>query len=273
MNLFNVLKPDTVRCHAAASDSDALLRAIADLAAGSGALPGAPPEAIFDALRARERLGSTGFGHGVAIPHCRIPDATDFVAGFVTVSEGIDFDSLDGEKAFLFPFVIGPENRPREHLSLLSDISQTLRDSKLRDRLRECDSPSDLVAILKEEAAHSDPEEPVRRPGMKMLHVFIANEKLFDEILQVFTTGTLSAVVIETHESTEYISRIPFFAGFWSTDINQFNRVIVAVIRDELVNSTVRRIEYVSGRLADRTDVMVTLTDLHYVLGSLTEPD
>ena len=268
MNLLGVLKAPTIACGADIEDKDALLHSVAGLAAGCPEMQESSVSDIYDALKAREALGSTGFGNGVAIPHCRLPGVDGFVAGLITVPAGLDFDSLDGKKAYLFPFVVGPENRPKEHLNLLSHISQSLRDSEMRKSLLSADTPKKVIELLKESI---DPgsSTPPHRPGMKMLQVFIRNENLFDEILQVFTTGTSSAVVVETHESTEYISSIPFFAGFWSTDIRQFNRVILAVIRDELVNSTVRRIEYICGKLSDRDDIMVTVTDLHYVLGSL----
>jgi len=98
----------------------------------------------------------------------------------------------------------------------------------------------------------------------------VRNEDIFDELLQVFAaTETISAMVIETHESSEYISNIPLFASFWNPNVRQFNRIIIATVRDELANSTVRNIEYVCGKLSDRDDVMVTVTDLHYVLGSI----
>ena len=77
-------------------------------------------------------------------------------------------------------------------------------------------------------------------------------------------------MVLEAHESTDYLMKGPFFAGFWDSSVQRFNRLIVAVVRDELVNYTVRSIEYACGDLADRDDILVTVTDLHYTLGSLS---
>lgn len=269
MNLFDVLEECAISCCDAAPDKDSLLRRIAELAARCSQLGGSSSEEVYAALKDREALGSTGFGDGIAIPHCRLAGIDRFIAGFVTVPGGLDFDSLDGRKAYLFPFVIGPEARPKEHLSLLSHISQSLRDRELRESLLRARTPADIMHLLKEEVG-AHPAELPHRPGMKMLHLFVRNEKLFSELLQIFAVETVSAVVLDVHESTEYVSKLPFFAGFWNTDTHRFNRMIVAVIRNELVNSTVRSIEYVCDRLTGRDDVMLTVTDLHYVLGSLT---
>ena len=140
----------------------------------------------------------------------------------------------------------------------------------MRKQLLGCDSAEDayrtVTGLIRTEDA-----VPPRRPGKKMVHVFVQNEDLFDDILQIFTgSESVSALVLEAHESTDYLMKGPFFAGFWDTSVQQFNRLIVAVVRDELINGVVRSIEYACGKLSERDDILVTVTDLHYTLGSLT---
>lgn len=270
MNLLDVLEPGLIAPCTDLSDKEDVLRRVASVAAGSGIAGETSEQEIYDALMEREALGSTGFGNGVAIPHCRLKGAGGFAAGLITSSEGIDFDSIDGEKARLFPFVIGPESEPKEYLRLLSSIAQVFRNDKTRKELLSLSSPQEILQLLREKVLPDDTAPP-RRPGMKMMHVFIQNEDLFDEILQIFTgSESVSAMVLEAHESTDYLMKGPFFAGFWDSKVQRFNRLIVAVIRDELVNSTVRSIEYACGKLSERDDILVTVTDLHYTLGSLS---
>jgi hypothetical protein len=189
--------------------------------------------------------------------------------GLLVTPRGIDFDSVDGEDSWIFPFVIGPESKPKEHLRLLSALAHMLRNGELRKALRSAKSNDELKSVLIESVI-PDHTLPERRPGSKLIHVFVQNEKVFDSLLQVFSaTDNAMAMVIEAHESTEYMAKSPLFAGFWNTDVHQFNRIIIAVVRDELTNSTIRSIEYVCGKLSERDDVMVAVTDLHYVLGSL----
>jgi len=269
MGLIDLLDANLIACEPDLDDKDAVLSEIARLAAATAAMNGVPQQLIYDALTQREELGSTGFGNGIAIPHCRLSEAGGFTVGVITVPEGVDFDSIDSEKAFIFPFVVGPLDKPKEHLKLLSEFSQVLRDSDLRKALL-AETASERILELLKNRIQPEKDVPLRRPGAKMLHVFVRNEDIFDELLQVFAaTETISAMVIETHESSEYVSSIPLFASFWNPDVRQFNRIIIATVRDELANSTVRNIEYVCGKLSDRNDVMVTVTDLHYVLGSI----
>jgi len=269
MELIDFLDSRWIACIPDLSDRKAVLSKIATLAAANTSMNGVSQQLIYDALQQREELGSTGFGNGIAIPHCRLKEAGCFTVGLITVPDGVDFDSIDSEKAYIFPFVVGPLDKPKEHLKLLSAFSQVLRDSNTRSSILSATNSNDILELLKTRI-HPEKDVPLRRPGAKMLHVFISNEDSFDELIEVFSaTDTISAMVIEAHESSEYVSRIPLFASFWSPSVRQFNRIIVATVRDELVNSVIRNIEYVCGKLSDLDDIMVTVTDLHYVLGSL----
>jgi len=248
------------------SDKNEVLRTISDMVSSSS---NTSPDDVYDALTYRESLGSTGFGHGVAIPHCRLPGLHHFLVGMLISGKGIDFDSVDGEDVRIFPFVVGPESEPKEYLKLLSSIAQILRNTALKKEILSAHSPKHIYELIKTQTL-PEKDTPPKRPGRKMLHVFIQNEDYFDDMLQVFAgTESTSAMVIEGHESTDYLMKSPLFAGFWNTDFQHFNRIIVAVVRDELVNSTIRSIEYICGKLSERDDIMITVTDLHYVLGSL----
>ncbi|OPL18037.1 MAG: hypothetical protein AVO35_07720 [Candidatus Aegiribacteria sp. MLS_C] len=269
VNLLDALDPGLIEYRTDLSGKEGVLRRIAVLAAGSGKTGAAVEDRIFDALMERESLGSTGFGHGVAIPHCRTGSMETFMAGLLVSSEGIDFDSIDGERVRIFPFVIGPESEPRVYLRLLASIAQIFRHEDTRKAILSLRDPEEVRRLLREQASPKD-ETPPRRPGMKMMHVFVQNEEIFDDILQVFTgSDSISAMVLEARESTDYLMKGPFFDGFWDSKVQRFSRLIVAVVRDELVNSAVRSIEYVCGRLSDRDDIMVTVTDLRCTLGSL----
>ncbi len=270
MNLMEALDPELIVFSPDLTDKEDVLRKISSMVAGKDLVGSTTVDEIYNAFLKRESLGSTGFGHGVAIPHCRITGAGGFLAGMITTPKGIDFDSIDGENVRIFPFVVGPESEPKEYLKLLSSIAQMLRSETVRNQILSLASSEEVYKFLKEQTRVED-TAPSRRPGMKMMHVFVQNEDLFDDILQIFTgSDSVSAMVIEAHESTDYLMKGPFFAGFWDTSVQQFNRLIIAVIRDELVNGVVRSIEYACGKLADRDDVLVTVTDLHYTLGSLS---
>jgi mannitol/fructose-specific phosphotransferase system IIA component (Ntr-type) len=271
MNLTDVLNISTIEVKLAVKNRDQLFQNIARLAGTHPAMNGVSPEIVVKALHQREELACTALGNGVAVPHCRLSSISEFIVGFVTTEKAIDYNSIDHEKVSIFPFVIAPEEKPKDHLKILSALSKLLRNQKTRTAIRASKSAEELFLILNDILA--DAASAVPKPltgGMKMLHVFVNREDNFNDILNVFASSDpVGAMVLEAHESTEYLSRLPVFASFWSNDMNIFNRIIVAVVKEALLNQTLRSIEYVCGDLHNQTDVMVTVTDLHHTFGSL----
>jgi PTS system nitrogen regulatory IIA component len=103
---------------------------------------------VFDSLFARERLGSTGLGQGVAIPHGRIKGLKDAVGAFVRVAEPIPFDAPDGQPVSVMIFLLVPEQASQAHLDLLSELAQMLSDKAFRQSLLDAPSPEAVHAAL-----------------------------------------------------------------------------------------------------------------------------
>ena len=101
---------------------------------------------VSDNLFARERLGSTGLGHGVAIPHGRIKGLKNPLAAVMRVQQPIAFDAPDDEPVALLIFLLVPEAATQRHLDILSEIAEMLSDRELRDRLR---AATDQAALHK----------------------------------------------------------------------------------------------------------------------------
>lgn len=110
---------------------------------------------IFDAVMERERLGSTGVGEGVAIPHARIDKLTAPIGGFVRLRDGVDFDAVDDRPCDLIFMLIAPVGSGADHLRALAQVSRTLRQPDLRASLRQAESARDMKAILCPEAANA----------------------------------------------------------------------------------------------------------------------
>ncbi|MCK5034381.1 MAG: PTS sugar transporter subunit IIA [Candidatus Sabulitectum sp.] len=271
MSLIDVLNENNIAVNLPVKSKKELINTIAQLACKSPVLKDIDCKTVESTLWEREELASTGLGSGVAIPHCRLPGLSTFVVGVAITKKSIDFDAIDNEKVNIFPFVIGPEENPKEHLKVLSGMARLLRNPETRNAMRKARTAEDLFELLKGllEDVSSVAPQPVG-PAMRMLHVFVRDEEIFNDVLQVFASGEpIGAMVLEAHESTEYLSGMPIFAGFWNNDLNTFNRIIIAVVKENLLNQTLRSIEYVCGDLRKQTDVMVTVTDLHHALGSL----
>jgi nitrogen PTS system EIIA component len=103
---------------------------------------------VFDSLFARERLGSTGLGQGVAIPHGRIKGLKDAVAAFVRVAEPVPFDAPDGQPVSVMVFLLVPEQAAQQHLDLLSELAQMLSDKAFRQSLLEAPTPEAVHEAL-----------------------------------------------------------------------------------------------------------------------------
>jgi PTS system nitrogen regulatory IIA component len=114
----------------------------------AGEISGISERAIFDAVLQRERLGSTGVGNGIAIPHCKLASATSIFGVFARLERPVDFDAQDGSPVDLVFMLIAPETAGADHLKALARIARVLRDSSLTARLRATRDASALYLML-----------------------------------------------------------------------------------------------------------------------------
>ncbi len=103
---------------------------------------------VFDALFSRERLGSTGLGQGVAVPHGRIKGLRESVGALIRVSEPVAFDAPDGKPVSLLIFLLVPEQATQFHLELLSELAQMLSEKNFRESLLQAETSSDLHRLM-----------------------------------------------------------------------------------------------------------------------------
>lgn len=94
------------------------------------------PNELFDNLITRERLGSTGIGHGVAIPHCRIKNCNSIIGCLIKLNQPVDFDAIDNEKVDILFALLVPEKAHDEHLTVLATLAEQFNQPDFRQRLR-----------------------------------------------------------------------------------------------------------------------------------------
>ena len=109
---------------------------------------------IFETLLKREKLGSTGIGQGIAIPHGKLPSIARVYGLFARLTQPVDFDSVDGQPVDLVFVLLAPEHAGADHLKALAKISRILRDPAVVAKLRGTDDAEGLYAILTEPAAN-----------------------------------------------------------------------------------------------------------------------
>lgn len=125
-----------------------------ELAAKASKLTGVAEREIFDVILQRERLGSTGVGHGIAIPHGKLTSISSIKGIFARLEAPVDFEALDDEPVDLVFLLLAPEGAGADHLKALSRIARVLRDQELVAKLRKTDSATAIYAFLNEEAAN-----------------------------------------------------------------------------------------------------------------------
>jgi len=127
-----------------------VLRAMVHSLVGAGKISAGEADSILKAIIKREELGSTGIGRGVAVPHTKHPSVDRLVGAVAVSGEGVDFNSLDGEKVHLLFLLISPPDRPGDHLRALESVSRQLRDDTFCRHLKQAKSAQDVVALLEE---------------------------------------------------------------------------------------------------------------------------
>jgi PTS system nitrogen regulatory IIA component len=152
MLLSDFISPDSVVASLKAKTKKQLLQ---DLSARAARLTGLQERGIFDVLLQRERLGSTGLGHGIAIPHGKLAGLKRIVGLFARLAEPIDFDAVDGEKVDIVFLLLAPEGAGADHLKALARISRLLREGSAVEKLRASKDASALYAVLTEDEASS----------------------------------------------------------------------------------------------------------------------
>ncbi|AWK86208.1 PTS IIA-like nitrogen regulatory protein PtsN [Azospirillum thermophilum] len=130
-------------------------QALQEMARKASELIGQHERAIFDVLLERERLGTTGVGHGIAIPHGKLPGLDRVHGVFARLERPIDFDAIDDQPVDLIFLLLAPEQAGADHLKALARVSRLLRDQSMCEKLRGSESADAIYALLtQQEASH-----------------------------------------------------------------------------------------------------------------------
>jgi PTS system fructose-specific IIA component/PTS system nitrogen regulatory IIA component len=154
MKFSDFVNVQAIKADLGADEKPDVIRELVQSLAAAGAIAESDVPGIVAAIMKREELGSTGIGRGIAVPHTKHPSVEKLV-GTVGVSvEGVDFNSLDGDKVHLLFLLVSPPDRPGDHLRALENISRQLRDETFSRFLKQARTPQDIRQLL-EEADHN----------------------------------------------------------------------------------------------------------------------
>lgn len=145
MEISDLLNADAVLANLKVRSKKQALQEVAKLAAK---VAGVNRQDVFNLLLERERLGSTGVGHGVAIPHARLANLNHHQAVFARLTEAVDFDAVDDAPVDLIFLLLAPEDAGANHLKALALLSRRMRDREFCDKLRGSNSADAIYALL-----------------------------------------------------------------------------------------------------------------------------
>ena len=149
MKLLDFLQKERIVPRLNARDKQGVLAELTEVLVSTGTIRSGR-EAV-QVLLEREKLGSTGIGEGIAIPHGKLKELKDVIAVFGRSQDGVDFDSMDGAPVHLFFLLMAPENSASTHLKALARISRLLKDRGFREELLQAESQATLFEIVSRE--------------------------------------------------------------------------------------------------------------------------
>lgn len=146
MKFSNLIKVDQIQLNLNASSKKKALEIISQIATDN--YPQYQNNKIFETFIERERLGSTGIGHGIALPHGRLTNCTDTIGIFISLCEGVDFDAIDKQPVSLIFALLIPENSTEEHLQILARLAELFRQDDKRRLLEEATSAESVYKLF-----------------------------------------------------------------------------------------------------------------------------
>jgi len=142
-----LIPADTVLLHSESGSKAAIIAEVLE------ALPSIDPDQAMAVIMEREKLGSTGIGHGIAIPHGRLPELDAPITALIRHAGGIDFDAIDGQPVHIVVVLLAPVNEDRSHLELLAGLARALQQESVRHAVMEAETAEEVSALFPTQAA------------------------------------------------------------------------------------------------------------------------
>ena len=158
MKLFDIVVKKAIIPNLAATERDSAIAEAIDALVSAGALSPELRDDFIKAVVKRENRGSTGFGHGVAVPHVKHPAISKMAVAIAVSQSGVEFNALDRQPVYSIFLLLSPEDQPEEHLDAMEAIFGNLSQERFRRFLRQARSVADIVTLMEE----ADAKAPVR---------------------------------------------------------------------------------------------------------------
>lgn len=269
MNLSDIVKLECCDIDFQAKDKTGALHNLAALLKRSREMRDINEEVIFQALKAREDLGSTGFSKGIAIPHCQLEGLDKFIISIAVCKKGINYDSLDKKKTRIFITIVGPAGKKNDHLKLLATTSHVLKEPDVIDNLLHTTTK---IGLYEEFLRNSDNnlQGKVKKGRDKLMIMIVKDENIMQDITEVFIEyGVQESSIIDTQQMENLLSNVPLFMGFFNFtgDKNPTSKLILVKISKDHINAVIKGLEDIFGDLDSFSDLAIMVLDLFFSKG------
>lgn len=268
MDIFNILNDKSCITNLTAKDKDDCLKKLASLISKS--VEEISVKDIYNALAEREKIGSTGFEDGIAIPHAKIKALNEFAMSIAVSKKGVNFDSIDGKKTNIFFTVIGPEEKTKEHLQILAQISRVSRNHNARREILNAFTnlamKEAFIRYITTNGSRKIKEES------KLLIIVLYEKRFFEDIIDLFLARGIRGVnVMDSSGVKDILSNIPLFSSFLNFlgERSDISKTIMAIVPESEVSEIVGEVEEIMGDLDTHTGAAVMALDIFFLKGTM----
>ena len=273
MDISKYLQPESCTIKLAGKTKEEVIESLAGLLAASPNAIGTDPDLIELGLLEREKMGSTGFGNGIAIPHCKIAGMKKFVLALGVSTRGVSFDAMDNRSVHIFCAIVGPPDEPEMHLRLLAAASRVLGGGKSRyEMLSSTTSYALREAFLYHAAPATALDSSKDKTFNKLLMVVVQEDEIYNDIIELFLEMGLPGAI--THEGSmmaQILSGAPVFAGFLDVlGSSQLEpKTIITLVPGDTLDEIITSIEEITGDLDNHRGACIIVLSPDMVRGSL----
>lgn len=273
MDISKYLAPESCTTDLEGRNKEEIIDSLAKLLVSSPSVIGTDPESIAEGLMERESMGSTGFGKGIAIPHCKVEGMKQFALALGISTRGVDFKAMDGRSVHVFCAIVGPPEDPEMHLRLLAAASRVLGSGNSRYEML---SSSTDYALREAFLYHASPASALDscadRACNRLLMVVVQEDDVYNDIMELFLEMGLPGAV--THEGNlmgQVLSSVPVFAGFLDVlgTSQPEPRTIMALVPGDILDDMISSIEQITGDLDNHRGACIIVLSPDMVRGSL----
>ena len=269
MNISDVVKLECCDINFQAKTKEEALLKISELLVKISDLKDIGKEKIFQALKEREDQGSTGFGKGIAIPHCQLQEVEKFVVSIAISKKGTEFECLDKKKAKIFITIVGPTTNRRGHLQLLAKVSRILKEPGVMEQLLKATSKIGLYEDFIRNAV-DEVTEISKKEKDKLMLMIVKDDEIMQDISELFIEyGIQDATIMESQKMENLLSNVPLFLGFFdfTGGKSPYSKIILLKINKEYIHAIVKSLEDIFGDLDNYTGLSIMVLDMFYAKG------